>query len=242
MDPKGMEKLVALVENHRKLICRVAGKYPHSGLSADDLSQAVFVSLAQASGRFRRRACEYAAQSIRWSAFRVIANQGRLIRLPVHRTDSIVKMNRTLRRLAHEYDRSPSDETLAGKMNLSPGRMQRLREAAALEPVSIDAPTGEDSDARLADYIAAPRPSPEAQVIEKDRQARIDAALRTLSPREELVVRLRFGFAGNPPTLEDIARRFSVTREGVRQIEARALQKLRRPSRSRLLMDYSSQK
>jgi RNA polymerase primary sigma factor len=181
----------------------------------------------------------YATWWIRQAVTRGLADQARTIRVPVHMVEAINKHIRVSRRLLQELGREPTDEEIAEEMGVTPDKVRETVRIAK-DPLSLDSPVGEEDDARLGDFIEdgeAPTPSDAASLTML--RAEVEDILDTLTPRERRVVQLRFGLIdGHQRTLEDVGRRFGVTRERIRQIEAKALRKLRHPSRSRRLTDF----
>ncbi|MFH1639344.1 MAG: sigma-70 family RNA polymerase sigma factor, partial [Chloroflexota bacterium] len=170
---------------------------------------------------------------------RAIADQARTIRIPVHMIETINKLLSTSRRLAQEYGREPTPSEIGEEMNLSPKKIKGIIKLARM-PISLDAPIGEEEDSNLGDFIedrnALPPPDAASHQLLKDQ---IYDVLSSLTPREQQVLQLRFGLEdGRSRTLEEVGKKFKVTRERIRQIEAKALRKLRHPSRSRKLRDY----
>ena len=181
----------------------------------------------------------YATWWIRQAITRAIADQARTIRIPVHMVETINKLIRVSRQLLQEYGREPTPEEIAKEMGVSEEKVREITKIAQ-EPVSLETPIGEEEDSHLGDFIPdddAPVPAEAAsQTLLKEQLADV---LKTLTPREEKVLRLRFGLEdGRPRTLEEVGKEFNVTRERIRQIEAKALRKLRHPSRSKKLRDF----
>jgi RNA polymerase primary sigma factor len=181
----------------------------------------------------------YATWWIRQAITRAIADQARTIRIPVHMIETINKLIRTSRALVQEYGREPTNEEISVKMGLSVSKVRKILKIAQ-EPISLETPIGEEEDSHLGDFIEDRGvTSPAEAVINLNLKEQTAAVLKTLTDREEQVIRMRFGIGdGSEHTLEEVGQRFSVTRERIRQIEAKALRKLRHPSRSRKLKTF----
>ena len=181
----------------------------------------------------------YATWWIRQAITRAIADQARTIRIPVHMVETIHKVSRTARQLLQEFGREPTTDEIAEKLGISPDKVREILKIAQ-DPVSLETPIGEEEDSHLGDFVEdndSPAPAETASYTLLREQ--LKAVLHTLTPREEQVLTLRFGLKdGRPRTLEEVGRRFDITRERIRQIEAKALRKLRHPSRSKMLKDY----
>ncbi|MCX6012890.1 MAG: sigma-70 family RNA polymerase sigma factor, partial [Chloroflexi bacterium] len=181
----------------------------------------------------------YATWWIKQAITRAIADQARTIRIPVHMVETINKLVRTSRRLVQEYGREPSSEEIGKGMEITPERVREIIKASQ-QPVSLETPIGEEEDSHLGDFIEdrsalAPADAASYQLLKEQ----VEEVLETLSPREKRVLQLRFGLEdGRSRTLEEVGKEFSVTRERIRQIEAKALRKLRHPSRSKRLKDF----
>jgi RNA polymerase primary sigma factor len=240
---RGNQARSHLIEANFRLVVSIAKRYAGHGVAFLDLIQEGNIGLIRAVEKFDYRRgykfSTYATWWIRQAITRAVADQGRTIRVPVHMCERITRLSILSREMAQELGREPTSEELAIRMHTSARHVDQIRQVAQ-HPLSLETPTGEEQENALADFIEdQATPTPAVLASTQSLRERMDEVLTSLSAREGRVLQLRFGLAdGHPHTLEEVGRKFGVTRERIRQIEAQALQKLRHPRRSRMLRDF----